>query len=233
MSGGLVEAIKIAEMLAVFETSSPSYILLSSIDGCINVMKRESTFKSWNAVLDFFYDKARELENIEILNKKAEFFDLDKSKLVLLPKNRNGAGLADFLRSENIEPEMTAPGYVVCMTGAGDTKGSIKKLLEALFKAEGAFARKKKPYASINFARERALPIADAKKRGKSRCVIENAVGKISAGYVWAYPPGVPVLVPGEVISADVSETLSCYRESGISLSGNIEDGGIFVLTEE
>ncbi len=230
LSGDIVKSEKIAEKLAVFETSSPSYILLSSIDGCINEMKKASTFKKWKENLDFFYSEAKKLKNIEILEKKTEFFGLDKSKIVLFSKNQSGKELAEFLRAENIEPEMAAPDYVICMTGAGDTKSSIKKLLKALFKADKIEKTYKKPPFILSFSQNRALSIIDAKKSEKTLCNLKNAVGRISAGYLWAYPPGVPVLVPGEVISAEISEELSAYKKSGIEIFGDIENGEIFVV---
>ena len=230
LSGDIVKSEKIAEKLAVFETSSPSYILLSSIDGCVNEMKKASTFKKWEENLNFFYTEAQKLENIEILAKEAEFSGLDKSKIVLFPKNQSGTELAKFLRAENIEPEMTAPDYVICMTGAGDTKGSIKKLLKALFKADNFLKNRINVPTVLNFPQNRALTLYEAKKCEKVLCKPEKSEDRISAGYVWAYPPGVPVLVPGEVISEEVMETLSGYKKSGIGLFGDIKDGEIFVV---
>ena len=230
LSGDIVKSEKIAEKLAVFETSSPSYILLSSIDGCINEMKKVSAFKKWNENLDFFYSEAKKLKNIELLGKETEFFGLDKSKIVLFPKNQSGGALAEFLRAENIEPEMAAPDHVICMTGAGDTKGSIKKLLKTLFKADKIEKTYKKAPFILKFSQNRALSIVDAKKSEKTLCDLKNAVGRISAGYVWAYPPGVPVLVPGEVISAEISEELSAYKKSGIVILGDIKKDEIFVV---
>ena len=230
LSGDIVKEEKIAEKLAVFETSSPSYILLSSIDGCINEMKKESSFKKWNEALDFFYNEAKKLKNIEILGKQTEFFGLDESKIVLFPENQSGTELAGFLRKENIEPEMAAPDYVICMTGAGDTKSSIKKLLAALFKADKIEKSRKIDPITLNFPQNRALSVFEAEKREKVLCDLKNAAGRVSAGYVWAYPPGVPVLVPGEVISEEVLETLSGYKRGGIGLYGDIKDGEIFVV---
>ena len=136
ISGDIVKKEKIAEMLAVFETSSPSYLLLSSIDGCVNELKKKNALKKWNEALAFFCTEAKKLKNIKLLGKEAEFFGLDKSKIVLFPKNQSASALAEFMRAENIEPEMVSPDYVICMTGAGDTKNSIKKLLAVLFKAD-------------------------------------------------------------------------------------------------
>ena len=149
---------------------------------------------------------------------------------MLFPKNQSGTELAKFLRAENIEPEMTAPDYVVCMTGAGDTKSSIKKLLKALFKADKIAKNCENKPITLNFPQNRAMPLCSAKRCEKILCKLKKAEGRISAGYVWAYPPGVPVLVPGEEISAEILERLSVYEKSGINLLGDIKDDKIFVI---
>ena len=148
----------------------------------------------------------------------------------MFPKNQSGANLAKFLRKENIEPEMTAPDYVVCMTGAGDTKRSIKKLLKALFDADKCVGKYEKTHIFSDFPHKQALPLCDAKKSEKITCKLANSIGRISAGYVWAYPPGVPILTPGEEISAEILGRLSVYEKNGISLSGDIKDGEILVI---
>ena len=230
ISGDIVKKEKIAEMLAVFETSSPSYLLLSSIDGCVNELKKKNALKKWNEALFFFRAEAKKLKNIKLLGKEAEFFGLDKSKIVLFPKNQSASALAKFMRAENIEPEMVSPDYVICMTGAGDTKNSIKKLLAVLFKADKTESNYQNKPFYMNYPKKRALTPSDAKKREKELCKLEDSEGRASAGYVWAYPPGVPVLTPGEVISAEVCELLSVYNKSGIGLLGDIKDSEIFVV---
>lgn len=230
VSGALVSKDRIYEKLAVFETSSPSYILLSSIDGCINTVNEYSKiFRDWGKSLDYFYNKAKSLKNIEILKKDSCFFDFDRSKIVIFPKNQSGEELAKTLRGENIEPEMTAPHYVICMTGAGDTKKSLKKLLKALYKAD-------KKQGNINrrsfegYGKSSEISFKTALKSEKVPCSFECAEGKISAGYVWAYPPGVPILVPGDAISRELLDKMCDYRENGTELCGDIKDSEILVI---
>ncbi len=231
VSGNLVKKDKVSEKLSVFETSSPSYILLSSIDGCIKtVNENDDIFKNWNKSLDFFYDKVKPLKNIEVLKGESGFFGFDRSKIVIFPKNQSGAELAKMLRSENIEPEMTASGYVICMTGAGDTKKSLTRLANALCKADKIEKVSIKPRNFAWCGKNGATSFRKALKSDNIFCKTEEAEGRISAGYVWAYPPGVPVIVPGEMISRKVLEKLHEYKENGIELGGNIKDNEILVI---
>ena len=230
LSGELVSAEKVSERLSVFETSSPSYLLLSSIDGCINEIYKNDIFSSWNENLDCFYDRSQNLENIEIIRDGDGFFDFDRSKVVIFPKNQSGTELASVLRQENIEPEMVTPFYVICMTGAGDTKKSFEKLAEALEKADKKKGKAVAVSGVSGFSKKSVMTIKNALKSDKVFCDINAAEGKISAGYVWAYPPGVPIIVPGEEISAEITEKIVQYGKNGIELLGNIKNNKILVV---
>ena len=230
--GNLVSKEVFSEKLAVFETSSPSYILLSSIDGCINAINepKRQIFVEWDKNLNFFYRKTLGLKNIEIIRDKESFFDFDRSKIVIFPKNQSGTELARMLRNENIEPEMIAPHYVVCMTGAGDTKNSMRKLANALYKADKIKKHNIRNGVLAAFCEDSQNPFNAALKSEKVFCKLEEATGRISAGYVWAYPPGVPVIVPGEKISQRCLENLKEYQKNNVELCGNIKGGEILVI---
>ena len=225
ISGALIDAEAVSQKLAVFETSSPSYILLSSIDGCINELKmrEKAIFGAWERSLEKFYKNISQLETIEILKNSGEFFDIDKSKIVLFPKNSDGAQLAESLRECGIEPEMTAPGYVICMTGAGETRKNLKKLEKALIGIDKGGMNAKKQM----FSAETDNKISN--EEGEF-CKIADACGRISAGYIWAYPPEVPILLPNEEISEKTVKKICEYQESGISLFGDIEGDKILVI---
>ena len=232
LSGERVPKDKLSQMLAVFETSSPSYILLSSIDGCINAINEQGhgIFEKWNENIDFFHSRTKALKNIEIIREKTGFFDFDRSKIVIFPKNQSGAELAKILRSNNIEPEMIAPHYIICMTGAGDSKKSLKKLANALYKADRAGKDCIKPSVFAGFGESAKESFNSALKSEKIFCKIKDAKGRISAGYLWVYPPGVPVLVPGEEIPQKLLDSLMRYQKSGVELLGDIKDGKILVI---
>ena len=116
-NGNLVDYKKIADKLTIFQSSSPSYLLMASIDGCINLLEEqgEELFDAWNERLGLFYEKCEKLENLKLLKNNGEFSGLDKSKIVILAKC--GKWLFDELGKMGIECEMTAPNYVVAMTG--------------------------------------------------------------------------------------------------------------------
>ena len=97
-NGDLVGTGKIQDKLSVFQSSSPSYLLMASIDGCINLLaeKGEELFADWDERLSEFYKKCEALENLKLLSADCEFFGLDKTKIVILTKS--GEWLACELR---------------------------------------------------------------------------------------------------------------------------------------
>lgn len=220
ISGDLVCEDDVAEKLSIFQTSSPSYILMASIDECINLLKKQKNelFKDWNGCLDEFYKNAETFRNIRILKNDGNFFDLDKSKIVILAKD--GKRLLKLLRDEGVECEMAMPGYVVAMTGMGDTKESMDKLFNALYAVDEYVEKGDARIPDISSA-EVVLSVGQAKNEPMEYLEYMKSVGRVSGEYVWAYPPGVPIIIPGEKVSEEVAQTLIKYEEYGFNLQGS------------
>ena len=114
-----------AAAIDIFETSSPSYILLSSIDECIYVAEQGAAlFEEWSRRLGRFYSSLSSLENLKILPASKGMYALDRSKICLgferLSLDGRDFTARDFgraLRDGGFEPEMIAYNYAVLMTG--------------------------------------------------------------------------------------------------------------------
>lgn len=227
---------KIEEMLGIFETSSPSYLLMASIDSCIHLIKNRGTelFKEWEKNLEWFYENIKDLKNLKVFdNSGNEFYDFDRSKIVILCSS--GTKLACRLRDLGIECEMASVRYVIAMTGIGDVRDNLKALADALKKLDAEF---EKPSGEIGiYAKntEKILPASKLESLEKEYADIELSLGRICAEYVWAYPPGVPILIPGERISFDEKNVMMRYEADGIELKGRLKrkKGKILVLKED
>ena len=205
------------DKLSLFQTSSPSYILMSSIDTCMDIIEDESVFSDWHGNLLEFIKDAKKLKNLKIAVKDNLFYDYDPSKILIFSKDAHR--LASRLRDKKIEPEMTAPDYVLCMTGVGDTKESFDILKSALFELDEEFTPYEKT-SCLQHIPKTAITVKNA-KQSKSEYINEsNALGRISAEYIWAYPPGIPLIVPGEVIDQSILSIFSKYKEAGVDLVG-------------
>ena len=132
-------------LLFVLQTSSPSYVLMSSTDYCLRLLDGDSEklFNEYDINLSRFFDSVSDLKSLSVINPKgfnfnAEypgFFDFDPGKIIIVTKNTNliGATLADILRTEyKIELEASHPQYAIAMSSICDTSDGFNRLSAAL-----------------------------------------------------------------------------------------------------
>ncbi len=219
VSGNLVKPETVMQALTIFETSSPSYLFMASIDGCLHEMKNPALFEHWRKQLSRLYTGARlwEREGVHLRHpwqRPEEVFAFDESKLILSCDGYAGTKIAEILRENfGIEPEMTAHGYVLLMTGAGDTDEMTDRLCEA-FRYFGKHPRPAIERAFCAFpytiVPESMMLLSNALEAESEAVPLEEACGEIAAEFVMPYPPGIPLLAPGEVIT---EERIAAVRE--------------------
>ena len=233
--GNDTDAASVARSLRIFETSSPSYVLLASIDECLHLLdaEKETLFARFCAILDDFYNRTESLQYI-----RAFCYD-DKSKILLSAERAGltGAELAALLRANGIEPEMSAAGYVLAITSVCDTKQTLSALFTALLKIDRSLT----PGKSASFASSsvslppRIFTPFDALKKETETVPLGDAAERICGEYIWAYPPGVPLIVPGETITKEWLFAISIQIKNGVALYGTsdaIEQNKITVIKE-
>lgn len=201
--------------LSVTESTSPSYMLMAGLEKAL-----------YNSDVDSLYKEASRLrEELSALNVLKLFThpEADISKIVLLTEGAiSGYELADILRERFlIEVEASFPEYIIAMTGTGDTSSSLTRFAEAV-KAIDSTLTKPASYKHKHFAmpssRSIKLSIEDAVREAPSKVPVEEAEGEISAEYIFAYPPGIPLLIPGQEITEEVLGLLAKYTKRGIPL---------------
>lgn len=218
----------LAENLAIFETSSPSYVFMSSIEKCLDFCKNTKAFDEYIIRLNSFDEKCRELKNIKVLCcgndniKNHNFFDFDISKITVSVKglNINGVQLADKLRNDfKIEPEMVCSDYVLLITTVCDTDEGFARLVNALQIIDSECSAKELNYNNLLLSQPRiALNPCDCSGRSGDFYRLKNSINKISLEYVWAYPPGIPIVAKGEVITQEIVDTIFMQIENGINV---------------
>lgn len=208
VNGDLVNPEDYRIKLSMLETSSPSYILLCSVEECLDMKLDYWTF---HIQRDKLFEKCKKLHHLKLL-------DYDITKLVIFCGycNINGIKLAEKLRNEyNIEVEMAAKNYVVLILTACDDFKNYKLLRKALFQIDGNL--KSRELISDDLP---ALPYKSSDIfEFKGLSDFNDSAGKVSAEYIWAYPPGIPLIVPGEIISEELIE----YIKKSIKLGVNIQ----------
>lgn len=220
---------KLKENLSVFESSSPSYILMSSIENCLNfISDNKSAFNRYTNNLDDFYNQAEKLKNIKILYcdkiVKENLFDYDIGKIIISTADTtlNGTQLAQILRMNfNIETEMAYTNYVIAMTSVCDSKEGFRMLINALSEIDKSFKRKINSSDILNIITEVPKKAFISSKRFEyaSKIVyLKSAKGRVSLEYIWAYPPGIPLIVPGEVITKEIISTIEYLKSKNVEI---------------
>ncbi|WP_294388164.1 aminotransferase class I/II-fold pyridoxal phosphate-dependent enzyme [uncultured Ruminococcus sp.] len=218
----------LAENLAIFETSSPSYIFMSSIEKCLDFCKNTKAFDEYIIRLNSFDEKCRELKNIKVLCcgndniKNHNFFDFDISKITVSVRGLdiNGTQLAEILRNDfKIEPEMVCSDYVLLISTVCDTDEGFARLINALQIIDSKCSVKELNACrySITMPKIAVKPCECSGKDGEF-CFLEHSIDKISLEYVWAYPPGIPIIAKGEIITQDIANIIISQIASGINV---------------
>lgn len=212
INGSLMDPADVRRNAEKFQTSSPSYLLSASIDGCVRFLEQEGTaaVHRWVELLTEFYQRMEGLENLKMIRTQ------DPSKLVISAGDTDldGPTLMEILREQyRIELEMAHGSYVVAMTGMGDTRESLRRFALAVGRIDKNCRRTCAPTAAPAFVLpESRLPIHQAVTAKGELCPLAAAEGRLSGEYVWAYPPGTPLLVPGEVVSGEAVRAIQSQQ---------------------
>lgn len=262
VNGNIVDRNKLRKYLTIYQTSSPSYVLMASIDNCISLImnNRKELFERYVDNLCYLRNKLSTLKNVELANEKVVndnyIFDLDRSKLIISVKNIDMTGKELYLKLLNtyhLQMEMVAGDYVLGMTSIMDKVEGYNRLIQALFEIDKEIEEKMSRKANkevrnrineninrkVNSEAHETINIKDfgvkSNLQGKAKICytiaeaasydsksieLEMAENKVSAEYIYLYPPGVPLIVPGEVISKELINQIKKYKINGLSLEG-------------
>ena len=226
--GSLAEPQEIERQLDVFETSSPSYPLLTSIDGCSELLAQqgESLFIQWKNRLDAFDRQTEKLSHLRILGhggrSRENIFAFDPGKIPIYTGGTDltGRALAQCLRSQyGIETEMSQGEICLAMTGMGDSDRAMQHLAEALAEIDAArTSGSGSTTVTVPQPGRQTLSIARAVTKEREIVSCNQTLGRISGEYVWAYPPGIPLLIPGEEITGEFLQVAEALEKSGTPL---------------
>lgn len=232
LNGEFADRERIRKYLSVYQTSSPSYVLMAGLDSCVEWIKTNpEIFEKYMENLHKFRNRLHRLRCLMLL----EVLGMDESKILIsLQKTEwNGQGLARVLRNEfHIEPEMVCSTYVCLITTVADTEMSFERLEKALFETDdriykmGSRAKNEKSFSDTVIKTDSVCTFQEAEEAEKESIILKDSCGRISGDFVSLYPPGVPLLAPGEIITVEIIDRLHRYEKDGLEIHG-IKDGKI------
>lgn len=252
-----VDVEKIKRFMAIYQTSSPSYILMASMDACMDKMQKDGKqmFREFTFQLEKTRQRLSRCKNIQLVQPEmldsTNVYDYDRSKLLFSTDgtSMNGHELHARLRDEfHLEMEMEAEKYVLGIAAVGDTEEGFERLCDAIEKIdaeidaemragteqESAAGRKETAEIKNDTERKRngeqgsnsyakmkqVLSIAQATDAPQRRFPLEESIGKVSGEFAYLYPPGIPILVPGEQITGHLVRNVRRYMEQGLEVQG-------------
>lgn len=237
-----VESRLIRRFMGIYQTSSPSYILMASMDACMDTMEAEGgqMFQEFTEMLKNARERLSKCKCIKLAEPekgKNGVFDYDRSKLVFTTGNSllSGSELYHILLERyHIQLEMESENYALALAAVGDRKEGFDRLcqaIEELDKEQSELIQAGIPVSeeenldvrSLHFVLSQKMTIAEAMESPTEKCPLEESVGRISAEFAYLYPPGIPLLTPGEMISGQFIRNMRIYMEKGLYLQG-LED---------
>ncbi|MBS7527141.1 aminotransferase class V-fold PLP-dependent enzyme [Fusibacter paucivorans] len=237
--------------LAALQTSSPSYLLMGSVDAMLSLLKDQGPLLMrhlLNAIAEF----ESQMSDVYYLTIK-RYRGMDATKLIVMLKDDviksgyDGNWLSETLRDHfGIQVEYAADYFCLLMTSVSNDDEDFEKLMRALKSMDNMIGknttRKTKTFVNKSEVSRNQLSKgevtaymtqpetvyspSEAKLKESERCNIAEAEGKVSRGYIIPYPPGIPILVPGERITGDKIAAIEKYRKRLMSLP----EGGIEVI---
>lgn len=226
-----VDHYTLEDKLQMIQSTSPSYILMGSLDINADIIKnhKQEVFTEWHDALTYFYSEAKTIQGLSVI--QSELLDFTKINLDMSAYGISGSQLEQMLIEEGIYAELTTGNILMCMTGIGNTKKDMERLIAALRKIASTHkiveGKKQNPPAVLE-ARFELCSVPEKKER----VALECGAGRICASSIIPYPPGIPFICPGERITDEVISYIKALRDAGEKVIGVNADGEIVVGVE-
>lgn len=235
----------VRQIINLTQTTSASYLLLASLDISRRnlALRGKEEFRKVTALAEYARKEINRIGGYyaytsELINGDS-IFDFDKTKLTV---NTLGIGLAgievyDILRDEyDIQMELGDIANVLAYISIGDRERDMERLISALVEIKRKYSKDNTGMYTQEYIEPKvAVSPQNAFYAEKESLPLSETEGRICSEFVMCYPPGIPILAPGEEITADILEYIVYAKEKGCSMTGP-EDAGIErlnVLREE
>lgn len=260
VQGKLIDRERLRSYLSMFQSSSPSYVLMESISSCIHFCRENEQWllKDYKKRLQDFYIRTKELACLKIITPSLinqNFggrikIEADPGKILIGTGKSGFSGkeLYNILREKyHLQMEMAAMDYVIAMTSIMDTDEGFERLICALLEIdvqalgqqgsrrrgfEEALEQDKK--TSCGKA-ETVYSIREAFSKATVPVDISKSAGQVSGEFIYLYPPGIPVITPGERIGKELPAYLEEAAGMGLSIQGlrDYEHKKVFCIQDE
>jgi lysine decarboxylase len=223
------------DKLQCIQSTSPSYLLMTSMDISAEILEkhRGELMEEWVENLTGFYERIGKIPGVQTMGKM-KGLDWTKINLSMGDLGITGARLDKILLNDyNIYIELFTGDWIMAMTGIGNTKNDYDRFANALEEIsrktrESGLELHKTEHMSASLTPPKQAVMYDIPET-KKRVRLADSEGMICAGSIIPYPPGIPLICPGERIEADAIAYVQAMRELGEKVIGVNEFGEIIV----
>ncbi len=230
LTGPRINANYVRQIINLTQTTSASYLLLSSID----ISRRNLALQGreiFNKVSEMAQYARDEINHIgdyyafskELVNGDSIFdFDITKLSVNTLETGLAGIEVYDILRDEyDIQVEFGDIENLLAYVSIGDRHRDLERLVSALSEIRRLHKKSKVGMLDHEYINPRVvIAPQQAFYSAKQSMPLQQSIGKICTEFVMCYPPGIPILAPGEEITAEVVEYIKYAKAKGCSLTG-------------
>lgn len=238
--GDRVSLQRMEDALGKMESTSPSYILMASLDVNADILEKHgaSLMAEWKACIERFYREAAiRIPGLRIMEHP--MLDRTKINLDMSGYGLSGHALEQALTDRGIWPELVTGDIVMCMTGVGNQWSDYEALLQALQDiaatapdragaacttcANGPLRDPEASAWSFPVLTQKPIP------KDKAELPLGDAAGKVCARALIPYPPGIPIVCPGEVLTEEICRYIAELRAQGENVIGLSAEGTVCV----
>lgn len=231
LTGPAIHAGYVRQIINLTQTTSGSYLLMSSLD----ISRRHLALHGpelFHKVVDMASYARQEINTIggyyafgrELMNGDS-VFDFDNTKLSIHTRDIGLAGIEvyDILRDEyDIQIEFGDIGNILAYLSMGDRMQELERLVSALAEIRRHYQKDPAGMLTQEYVEPEVVASPqDAFYAEKESLPLEKSIGKICSEFVMCYPPGIPILAPGERITPVILEHIQYAKEKGCSMTGS------------
>lgn len=220
----------VRQIVNLTQTTSGSYLLMSSLDISRRnlALRGKEIFRQVCSITAYAREEINAIGGYYAFGKEMingeSIYDFDTTKLSVNTLDIGLAGIEvyDLLRDEyDIQIEFGDIGNILAYVSIGDRMQEIERLVSALAEIRRLYQGDKAGMLSQEYIDPQVvMSPQDAFYAEKESVLLEQAVGRVCSEFVMCYPPGIPILAPGEMITSDILDYILYAREKGCNMTG-------------
>lgn len=243
--GNRIDRKRLRASLNMLQSTSPSSLLMASLDVARKTMyfEGEKRIKKLLELSRYTRDKLRKIPGIKVIDKdyvkEKGSFGYDETKLLIKVSDLGLSGFDVYKilgTKYGVQLELAESHVVLCVLTIGNTKQHLDKLVDAFTKLSKETYKMKDKLPKIEFSYHYPEAYArprDAYHAPKLIVELDDAVSEVAAEQVMIYPPGIPILIPGEIITQEAIDVIKHYIKKTNALQSDLDNNHISIVDKD